>query len=451
MGSISQNIVSKVSKIRYENLPKEVIDRAKLLLMHHLACACAGRNEEWSKTALQTVLNNGQSGNSTVWFTNAKNCNSFDAAFAVGAMIQSTLQEDVHVDSSAHPGIVVIPCALALGDAMGKSGKDVLEAIVAGYEMMILIGTSGGAEFSAKGFRPTSVLGVLGSSVTAGVLMGFDEEQLASAISMAGNMSCGINEWGKAGTDEMYIQNAFATANGIMAAQLVKNGLKGSATIFEGADNDSGLCRAFGLNKEALWSSVQVERPLGILDVLCKASPSCAMTQTTAQLAKNAAAEGIHVEDLERITVYTPHKAKVYSSCNQAGPYSNSLQARTSQKYVAANILYNGGQYPKTFADYKNEAVTKYSQIITVEEDDEYTRRFPQKLSGRMELELKNGETKVFYQEDASYQSDEDMINGFRSTVSEVFPPERVQELFDAIMNLENLSNVRELTKLLVF
>lgn len=450
MGTISQNIVSRLADIKYDSLSKEVIDKVKFLLLHHLSCACYGRKEEWTNIALDCVRQSNDAQNATIWFTEQKG-SAFNAAFANGVMAQSNLQEDVHVASAAHPGIVIFPCVLPLGETLGRTGREIIEAIVAGYEAMINICKCGASTpFAERGFRPTSVFGVFGSSVASGVLLKLNFEQLVSAISYAGHMSCGINEWGKAGTNEMYIQNGFAAANGIICAQLVNNGLVGSPTIFEGADNASGLCNAFGLNKDALYSIEQEERmPYGIMSVLCKSSPSCAMTQTTAQLAKKAAANGVRAEDIDSIIVYTPTKAKNYSSCNMPGPYSCSLQARTSQKYVVANILYNGGQFAETFGDYKNDAVSGLSNRVVVEADSEFDKMFPRKLSGRLVIYLRNGNVKEYTQDDATYLTDKEIIDGFRNNLSVVFSEEKIQKIFTSIYHLEDLENITELTQLL--
>ena len=194
-----------------------------------------------------------------------------------------------------------------MGEAYDRSGKDVIEAIVAGYELMCRIGKcSSDPEFNRRGFRPTAIFGVFGSGLTAGRLIGLTKDKLVSVISMAGNFCSGINEWAKAGTDEIFIQNGISSANGVLSASLVKNGISGSEKIFEGSDEISGICNAYGFSKQYLIDAVPFDGIYGISGVVCKKSPSCIFTQTTAQLAEEAAQTGIEFDEIEMGIIKTP-------------------------------------------------------------------------------------------------------------------------------------------------
>ena len=109
------------------------------------------------------------------------------AAYANGVAAQSSGQEDVHRESAAHGGIIVIPAALSLAGALESSGKELITAVVAGYEFLCRIGKGGSdPEITRRGFRPSTVFGIFGACVAASKLLGLSAEQMIAAIGCSG-------------------------------------------------------------------------------------------------------------------------------------------------------------------------------------------------------------------------------------------------------------------------
>ena len=130
------------------------------------------------------------------------------------------------------------------------------------------------------------------------------------------------------GGDRRYIHTKrfLARRRGILSAATAKNGLPGSEYIFEGSDGTSGICSAFGFDKHYLEESVPFRGDFSIADVVCKASPSCLFTQTTARVAKMAIEEGVKASDIKSGTIWTATKAKNYGYCNNPGPFVGLIQ-----------------------------------------------------------------------------------------------------------------------------
>ncbi len=147
---------------------------------------------------------------------------------------QSTGQEDMHADSSCHCGSMIIPTAFAVGQEVKSKGKDVITAIVLGYDVTGRIGMSMlSPDFSRK-FRPSGMFGPYGTCATAGKLYGLNEDQIVNGLGMAGSTSAGGMQWALEGTHEIVYQNGFACSNGIACALLGKNGIKASHQVLEG-------------------------------------------------------------------------------------------------------------------------------------------------------------------------------------------------------------------------
>ena len=179
-------------------------------------------------------------GKSTRFFDD-RPCDPSHAAFANGTLFHARVQDDAH--PAGHVGTVVVPTALAMAEATGASGPDLLAAIVAGYEVALRIGRDHAADLSRRGFRTTPAYGVIGAAAAAGRLVRLDQDQMANALSLAANRAAGLREYAEAGTNEYAFQAGIAASNGILAARLAATGATSAPTALEGA---AGFFRAYG-------------------------------------------------------------------------------------------------------------------------------------------------------------------------------------------------------------
>jgi 2-methylcitrate dehydratase PrpD len=165
------------------------------------------------------------------------------AALANGASAHATEMDDVTSESSLHPGAVVIPAALGLGEESGATGARALEAIIAGYEVTMRVGNAlGAASAYSRGFHPTGVAGVFGAAVAAGKLRGLDADGLERAIGIAGTMASGSLEYLADGSWTKRLNPGWAAHAGIVAAGLAEAGFTGPATALDGVN---GVLRGY--------------------------------------------------------------------------------------------------------------------------------------------------------------------------------------------------------------
>src|SRR5262249_55508840 len=140
---------------------------------------------------------------------------------------------DVHNGSVFHPATVVFPPVFALAEAEGKSGRAVLEAVIAGYEVGIRIG-----EFLGRShyevFHTTGTPGTLAPAAAAGKLLGLDAAGLNRALGSAGTQAAGLWEFLRDAADSKQLHTAKAAADGMLAALLARDGFTGARHILEG-------------------------------------------------------------------------------------------------------------------------------------------------------------------------------------------------------------------------
>lgn len=440
--TLAEKLVKPIYEISYQGLPAPVLDKAKLCVLHSLACAYAGIGERWSKAAREMTQSLHPAGSASIWFSSQKS-NMADAAFTNAVYAQSILYEDIHRDSNAHPGVIIVPTALAVAEETGASMEETIASIVAGYEMMARIGRGTAClEFGRRGFRPTSVIGTFGSCMTAGRLLGLTYEQQLTAFALSASLTAGVNQWAIEGTDDLYVQNGNAARGGIIAAQLAKRGVTAPREIIEGS---SGLSAAFGFSLENLEALDSEISHYAILDVLFKPAPACALVQTTAQAALDAAKAGVASDEIQSGIIYTFMLGKTYAGCDNPGPFDTLLQARMSNHFNFASALVKGNISNRNYYDFKNPEITRLAGVLSLEEEADYTTSFPQKQPVRVELQLKDGTCKKFYREEPVYLSRGDIIAKLYDHCQKDLGREQTARIVEAVMHLEKLHNPGQL------
>src|SRR3990170_3270956 len=129
-----------VAELKYESLPHEVIERARLHLLDGLGCLLAGTKGGPGRSAAEMVAALHTHGGDATVFTGCTRGSPRDAAFVNAMTLYSVGLNDIHTESVSHPGGCIIPVVLATGEAGGAQGRDLLVAMIVGYEVMCRIG-----------------------------------------------------------------------------------------------------------------------------------------------------------------------------------------------------------------------------------------------------------------------------------------------------------------------
>ena len=228
--------------LRYEDIPDAVIRKTEDLLVDWFGSAVAGHGsrpvESISRFAGHmgggggaAALKLGQGGAEVL--INRQLNSPYLAAMANAAASHVAEQDDVHNGSVFHPATVVFPPAVAVAQALGRSGRDLLAASVVGYEVGIRVG-----EFLGRShyrvFHTTGTGGTLAAAAAVGHLLALDARQMQHAFGSAGTQSAGLWEFLRTAADSKQLHTAHAAAAGLMSAYLAKDGFTGAADIFDG-------------------------------------------------------------------------------------------------------------------------------------------------------------------------------------------------------------------------
>lgn len=230
---VTRRLAAFVADLKFEDLPRATVEMAKRLLLDGVGCMLAGIDGEPARNCAAMIRSLGGEHQASILPGNSQG-SVRDAAFVNGISLYSVGLNDVHSPSGAHPGACVIPSMLAVGEWQRASGKDLLTAMVAGYEVNGRVGRAIIPTHRERGFHPTGTCGTFGATAAAVRLLGFDADRTANAFGIAGSQAAGLYECHHDGTSTMIFHAGRAAQNGVEAALLVRWGMTGPATVLEG-------------------------------------------------------------------------------------------------------------------------------------------------------------------------------------------------------------------------
>lgn len=221
--------------LTYTSVPASVVAEVKRLLIDHVSSMLAGPQVFATELPDLRRLVRDQGGrpeSTMVGVAGQFPCNG--AVFANTAM-GFTGCDAWHKPSTLHVPAVLFSAAIAVAESVQANGRQLVEAIIAGAEVMIRVSEAlGSRNIYARGFHPTSVCGPIGCAVAAGRLLGLTESQMAEAISTAAVHGAGSSIWRGARTPATFcVQIGRAAESGVLAAQLAGDGCYGVDRIFE--------------------------------------------------------------------------------------------------------------------------------------------------------------------------------------------------------------------------
>jgi 2-methylcitrate dehydratase PrpD len=242
MGSLREQYAEFAEQLKIRNIPSEVKERVSDLILDTLGVGIAGSDSPPALIAGKCMAAQTSFREATIWGTKEK------SSAMVAALINSTAShaydyDDTHNWAEIHISAVLVPTLLALGEKLKVSGRKIIEAYTAAYEVTARIGVIGNpAILYDKGFHCTGLGGPFGAAVASGLLLGLKKARLANALGAAGTFSSGLLEFQYDGAMTKRLHPGMASWHGMMAAMLAKEGFIAPEKIIEGR---KGFLNAF--------------------------------------------------------------------------------------------------------------------------------------------------------------------------------------------------------------
>ena len=245
MASLSRQLAQWVAALRYENLPAEVVDRARGVTLQGLASVLLGSLTPGGRqaVALMTAEEAGVKSGATIMVDGTR-VTKGGAAFANAEMAMAGGKWDTF-RMLTHPGTSIIPGAFVAAEASGASGRDFLTGIAAGYEVMERMAADFIPTVMARGFHAGVVFGIFGPAVAAAKIMGLTEDQVNTTIALCASLAAGNLEGARSGGRPL--REGGAVRNAMLAVALAKQGHAGGETVLEG---EAGFYHAYAGNNQ---------------------------------------------------------------------------------------------------------------------------------------------------------------------------------------------------------
>jgi 2-methylcitrate dehydratase PrpD len=379
------------SEITWSTIPEPARERTAELLLDLLGVTVRGSAAESSAPVRELVRLQGE-GPATV-FGGLMRTSAAWAALANGTFAHAIEMDDVTTESSLHPGAAVIPAAIGVGQDQGSSSTDVLEAIVAGYEVTIRVGNAlGAASAYRRGFHPTGVAGVFGAAVAAGKLMHLDADGLTRAIGIAGTMASGSLAYLDDGAWTKRLNPGWAAHGGIVAAGLARFGFTGPATALEGAH---GLLRGYtdAPDPERLTEGLGTSE-LEIMHVSIKPYGCCRYSHGLIDAVLALRQEhGITADDVAkmRLGVLSGGWPLIAEDLERKRDPKNTVDAQFSAPFAAAVALLKGRAGLDEFEHFRDAQIHGLMARTECYRDPSLDAEYPKRWPAAVEITLRDG------------------------------------------------------------
>lgn len=384
----SRRLAAWAAGLRYEDIPDAARERARQCIIDTTGAALFGARLPWSSIVAGHAQNCGGNGTSRVIGTSLK-VSAPAAALANGVAAHAFELDGLRKPSAGvHPGAILLPSALAAGEAQGTDGKALLTAFVAGAEVMFRIGLAARQTTESLGFHAPGTNGPFGSAIVAGKLLGLNSEQLTQALGIAGSMGGGLLAFAKAGNGAMVkrLHMGRASEAGVVAALLARDGYEGPDTVLEGK---YGYLEAYAREGDAS----QFTRDLGShYDIIhaCLKRYACHITAHTPvqSLQELRAEHGFDGTVVKGLVIHARHKILSHHDIREPNDVAG---AQYSVPFCAAIALYYDVNDPLAFSEtaLNDTRVRKLAKQLQVVEMDEHEKGGA--WATRIELELHDG------------------------------------------------------------
>jgi 2-methylcitrate dehydratase PrpD len=449
---ITKQLSRYIIETKYEDIPPAVAERAKNLILHTIGVSLAGLDLQQGKDALELAkeMSAGDApGVATLWGDGGK------VSWVAAALLGGTLGDMLDWEDcswTGHPSAGVVPSAVIAAEVLHKSGKDLIAAVVTGYEVYQRIAMSAAANING--------LNIFASVVPIAKLVGLNEKQVNQALSMAASCSAiPVNIHEATMSDSLNYLYGFKTEG---AVAIVRNALLGIDNL-EDALDDPTAYSAHMRNSTPEWFLKDLGTDYFLMDILVKHWPANMYVQTYAELADTIRRKyKIDPDHIERIDLNPAVQFRFYQS--ETG-YESLTQAQFSIPYCVAAVFYHpyAGSvwyYPETMKDPKVVALMNkvHAKAFCDDAGKQPFRGVPglkQLIRGYhpekiMTVRLKNGteySEALFSHLGHPNQmfTREQFDDNFREETAVILSPNEANQVIRLIRNLENLPDASEL------
>lgn len=428
-----------LSSLRYEDIPEEVVNHAKLCLIDGIGCGLYGAAQPWGRIAGDVAVSLGGRPSSSL-FVRTEKVTAPDAAMANGTAIHGFEIDDVHVSSSYHPGCVTIPSVLALAEARGLGGRDILVAMIAGYEIGIRLGICAGVTHSTSGLHVTGTVGPVGGAAGAARLLGLDAAKAGHAIALGATQAAGLYAARKGAMAKRFHAGR-AAQSGVMAALLAEQGFTGALDVIEAPFG--GFMSTLRGQSDPATMLYELGQRWETSRVGFKIYAACASAHTTIDAIGEMMASGLTADNLDALTIRMSKKG--FTNVGWTYQPGEIVAAQMNGYFAAAVKMIDGDAFVEQYREerMRDPRILSLIERINIVHDPELDLGGAEKRHAVIaEARLRDGQTRsvTIEQRTGSAQrpiSRDQLTGKFLQLVSKSLDRHRAERVIDSILSLD--------------
>jgi 2-methylcitrate dehydratase PrpD len=360
--------------------------------------------------------------------------------------------DDMNLSILGHPSPPMFPAALAMAELCSSSGRQLVEAYIAGFEVETRVGLAINPGHYNRGWHATATLGVLGAAAASAKIFGLNGEQTRMALGIAASQSSGIRQ--NFGTMTKPFHAGNAARGGVLAAMLAKLGFTADLNILE---TPLGFCTVFRgdvspeqINMEIIVAGLGEEYELTRSKIAFKPYPSCGETHTGIEIAIALAKEhNINPDDIERIDCTFND---IMNSVTLHRNPTTGLEGKFSIEYCVARALLDR---KVTLHDFTDERVNQPEIRKLIPKLVRHVDTSVPMIGTILTIRLKDGREFTMRIDKSKGWPENPMSHAvltdkYRDCAQLILPPEDIAHSIELLDNLEKVQNVKELTDLIV-
>jgi 2-methylcitrate dehydratase PrpD len=394
--SIARRYAEYAADLRFEDLPVSVVDHAKKLILDIVANSVGGY--AWMDSGPVIVegvraLNRGATG-ATVLATGESMAPEW-ATLVNGSMAHSLDYDNHHAKGVIHAGSSVVSCALAAGEETGASGRELITAVVIGYEIACRLAMALGPHSSHEmGFHPTGTCATFAGSAIIGRLRQTGPDVIVDAMGLNGSQAAGSMQYVVNGAWNKRMHPGLATHSSFVAMSLAGAGFLGAAEVFEG---DQGFLQGYALRPVPEHATGTLGTEYETLNVAIKPYSLCRYTHQTLELLIGLTREGLQSTDVRSILIEMPTYglALVGSPIEAKRTPASAVDAQFSAPFAAALALTEKRAgldvFSRVLEDGFSDEFRRLLSITEVRSADDLDAIHPEFWPGRVTLETSSG------------------------------------------------------------
>ena len=446
---VTNALAEFAARLKYDQIPAPALEEAKKAVRDCLGVALAGSKEEDAKICAEIARHESAREESTVYGQRFRT-SAIHAAFANGTAAHA-MDFDHSFTLTGQPTAPIIPATFALGETLGASGRQILEAYVAGFETTAKLVFSL-REASQDGWHAPSTLGIFGASVACAKLMGLNPAEIQMALGIAASMASGVVA--NFGTMTKPLHVGLSARNGVTAAKLARSGFTANARAI-----DAGV----GFYENFYHGSPVDARPIEELGktfaletdgIRIKAYPCGGLTHPTIDATFELCAKhGISADMIDSVdAAVTKH---TYSRIAFKVPQTG-IQGKFCMPYLLARAIIDKKIGLDIFTDeaVRDPNILKLAERIEMRLDPNLKASSPGGRPCRVTMRLKNGQTYSCEKEHAKGSPEvpmtpDELRGKFTDCARLTLDRDAAERAREYIESLETLSDIRPLCQLL--